>query len=195
LAWTYTTGASDGTLSLAIPADLLNGSYEVRLIFNDPNFGNLPEVFARTEPIRVGAFTTVGTDPTNRSCAVGCDDGDPCTVDQCVPGRGCESTPAEGAASVTCTCELSAPAACAGWSVPAAVGRLRARACNLFDGASASKRVRKGLTALRVEVAAVSKARKKHKLSTDCAGALKAELLDATDRAARLLAALGPRRR
>src|SRR5206468_3294460 len=31
-----------------------------------------------------------------------CDDGDPCTVDSCVPRRGCVSTPASGFASVTC---------------------------------------------------------------------------------------------
>jgi hypothetical protein len=50
------------------------------------------------------------------------------------------------------------------------------------------------LTALDASIAAVAKASKKHKLSSDCAGALKAELLDAKDRAARLLATLGSRR-
>jgi hypothetical protein len=190
MAWTYTTGASDGTLELAVPADLPWGSYEVRLIFDDPDFGNLPEVFARTEPIRVGPFTAAPVGPTDPACGASCDDGDPCTVDRCVPGRGCEATPVSGAESVTCTCERAAPAACAGWALPSALGRLQARACNLFDGASAPKRIRKGMTALRASVAAVSKARRKHKLSGDCAGALKAELLDAAARAAQLLKAL-----
>src|SRR5439155_63875 len=40
-----------------------------------------------------------------------CDDGDPCTVDSCVPRRGCVSPPASGFASVTCTCGRSVPAA------------------------------------------------------------------------------------
>ena len=199
LSWAWTSGASDGTLTLGIPADLPNGWYEVRLLVPDPSFGNLPEVFARSEPIRVGAVTTTTIpDTTNSSCEGStCDDGDPCTVDECVVGRGCASTPASGAASVSCTCGRPAPAACAEQSLPASVGRRRARACGLFDdasGAPASKRVKRGLTALDASIAAVSKARKKHKLSSDCASALKAELRDAKERAARLLATLGSRR-
>ena len=184
---------------MGIPPDLPNGWYEVRLLVPDPSFGNLPEVFARSEPIRVGAVTTTTIPDTTNSACDGstCDDGDPCTVDECVAGRGCASMPASGAASVSCTCGRPAPAACAGQSLPASVGRRRARACGLFDdasGAAASKRVKRGLRALNTSIGAVAKASKKHKLSSDCAGALKAELLDAKDRAARLLATLSARR-
>jgi len=203
LAWAWTGGGSGGTVTLGIPADLPDGWYEVRLVVPDPNFGNLPEVFARSEPIRVGAAMTTPTtttipDPTDPSCAgSACDDGDPCTVDECVPGRGCESTPVSGAAILSCTCERPAPAACVGQSVPPSVGRRLARACGLLDDAASalsSKRVRKGSAALNASIAAVSKARKKHKLSSDCAGALKADLLDAKTRAAQLLATFGARR-
>jgi hypothetical protein len=113
-----------------------------------------------------------------------------------VPGRGCESTPVSGAASLSCTCERPAPDACVGQSLPASVGRRLGRACSLLDDAASapsSKRVRKGSAALNASIAAVSKARKKHKLSSDCAGALKADLLDAKARAAKLLATLGSR--
>src|SRR5205814_1861934 len=53
--------------------------------------------------------------------ASACDDGDPCTVESCVPRRGCVSTPASGFASVTCTCGRSVPAACAGQELPASI--------------------------------------------------------------------------
>src|SRR5204863_223294 len=60
-----------------------------------------------------------------------CDDGDPCTVDSCVPRRGCVSPPASGFASVTCTCGRSVPAACAGQELPASIGGRRHRVCGL----------------------------------------------------------------
>src|SRR5262249_49209899 len=126
-----------------------------------------------------------------------CDDGDLCTVDECVPGRSCQSTPVSGATGLSCTCERPVPAACVGQSLPASVGGPLARASSLLDDAArapSSKRIRRGSSALNASIAAVSKARRKHKLSSDCAGALKADLLDAKPRAARLLATLGGRR-
>src|SRR5205823_4365502 len=69
-----------------------------------------------------------------------CDDGDPCTVDSCVPRGGCVSTPASGFASVTCTCGRSVPAACAGQELPASIGGRRQRGCGLFAAAAGTAR-------------------------------------------------------
>jgi hypothetical protein len=171
-------------------------------------------VIARTPPILVtaeGATTTTtlpgasaptttipsSGGPIASVCSVdgrpGCDDGDPCTIDTCITNAGCWSQPAEGLESVTCTCQRPVPSACAGETLPASIARRQGRACGLFSGAggpSTTKRLRRGMATLRGSVSLVSKAMKKGKLSGDCAGALKAELLDAKDRAG-LLVTLG----
>jgi len=126
-----------------------------------------------------------------------CDDGDPCTVDSCVPRRGCVSTPASGFASVTCTCGRVGPVACADQLLPASIGPRQERVCSLFDDAAgttdrtlALRRLRRAVRTLKGSITIVSKARK-NGISRDCAGALKGELRDAKDRAERLLGTLG----
>ncbi len=126
-----------------------------------------------------------------------CDDGDPCTVDSCVPRRGCVSTPASGFASVTCTCGRVGPVACADQLLPASIGPRKERVCSLFDDAAgttdrtlALRRLRRAVRTLKGSITIVSKARK-NGISRDCAGALKGELRDAKDRAERLLGTLG----
>jgi Beta-propeller repeat len=216
-AFRFTGATSAGTLPLDLPAGIAPGWYELRLV----NTAGGAKVVARTPPIRITAAgpttsTTVPdspppptttipgtTDPgtphgPTSICGDGCDDGDPCTVDTCVRNAGCASRPAEGLASVTCTCERPAPAACAADTVPAAIGRRQGRACGLFSGAagpSSAKRLRRAMATLGGSIAVVSKAQKKGKLSADCAGALRAELLDAKDRAAGLVATLASGRR
>ncbi|TMB46812.1 MAG: hypothetical protein E6J60_16180 [Deltaproteobacteria bacterium] len=126
-----------------------------------------------------------------------CDDGDPCTVDSCVPHRGCMSTPASGFASVTCTCGRVGPVACADQLLPGSIGRRKERACGLFDDAAgttdrtlALRRLRRAVRTLKESITIVSKARK-NGISGACGGALKGELRDAKDRAERLLGTLG----
>ena len=123
-----------------------------------------------------------------------CDDGDPCTVDSCVPRRGCVSPPASGFASVTCTCGRSVPAACAGQELPASIGGRRHRVCGLFAAAAGTarrplvvRRLRRAVQTLTGSIHAVTSVRR-GTVSADCAVALKGELRDERDRAARLLA-------
>jgi Tol biopolymer transport system component len=147
-----------------------------------------------------GSGPTTTTLPPNASCEVAgpsmCDDGDPCTVDTCVAGQGCVSTPASGFESVTCSCRRGAPAACADQSLPASIGKRQGHACSLFDAARtaarapAVKRLRKATGSLKGSINAVAKARKTRKISIDCADALKATLQDTKDRAERLRATL-----
>jgi hypothetical protein len=144
--------------------------------------------------------TTTTTLPPGASCEVAgpsaCDDGDPCTVDSCVAGQGCVSTPVSGFESVTCSCRREAPAACAAQSLPASIGKRQAHACSLFDAARtaarapAMKRLRKAAGGLKGSMNAVAKAQKARKISTGCADALKATLQDTKDRAERLRATL-----
>ena len=152
---------------------------------------------ARSDPIRVVTVTTTTTVPPPTVAplceiagAAVCDDGDPCTDDACAAGHGCVSTPAERAASVTCTCRRPHPAVCAGALLPPAVDRRRERACSLVaDGASSPKRLRAAMKQLKGAMKVVTRGRKKGSVSRECAGALATELRDARDRAARLLAA------
>src|SRR5437667_211628 len=65
-----------------------------------------------------------------------CDDGNACTVDSCVPRRGCVSTPASGFASVTCTCGRVGPVACADQLLPASIGPRQERVRSFFDDAA-----------------------------------------------------------
>jgi hypothetical protein len=186
---------TDAQLVVTLPSGLETGWYELRLLTLDPE-SNLLATVARSEPIHIdaGATTTTG----GSTCEVACDDGDPCTDDVCVAGHACGSKPTVGFASVTCTCQRSGPEACVGQRVPRSVARRHARLCGGFDGAAAKRtppfrRLRRDVAALNGSMGAVVRARKKGRISNDCAAALEAELHDAKDRAARLLASLARR--
>lgn len=186
-----TDGWPNAMSTLTVPATLEAGWYELRLLSPDPE-SDLLAVIARSEPIHVDAGAPVGPPPT---CATGCDDGDACTVDVCVEGTLCVSTPPSGFASVTCTCGRSAPAACGGQAVPAVVGHQRRRLCSRFDRAAAKptpplRRLRREVAALDRATRVLAKARRKGRVSNDCATALDADLRDTHDRAARLLRSL-----
>ena len=194
LASWSTDGFTDATSDLYLPVALPLGWYELRLMLPDPESGLLTMV-ARSEPFRAGTATTTPTGPT---CEVGCDDGDPCTDDACAALNVCVSKPTAGFASVTCTCQRSGPPACFGQRVPPSVARRHARLCGGFDGAATKRtpplrRLRRDVAALNGSMGAVGRARKKGRISNDCAVALQTELHDAKDRAARLLASLARR--
>lgn len=55
MAWWTTGGAAGGALALTLPAGLPHGSYEIRLLTPDPNYGGLLQSVARSQPIRVAA--------------------------------------------------------------------------------------------------------------------------------------------
>ena len=66
VAWWLTGGAGAGNLALPLPANLAYGTYEIRLLSPDPNYGGLLEAVARSQPIRVGAPA-----PAPPACGVG----------------------------------------------------------------------------------------------------------------------------
>ncbi len=187
IGWT-TPNAGAGRLPLMMPADLPPGWYELRLLSPDPGSGLLVPI-ARSEPIRIDG--AIPPPPPGGTCdgAASCDDGDPCTDDACVPGAGCVSTPAPGLGSVTCTCARSAPAACAGEVLPGTIAARGQRVCDLLARPPTARRLRKVVHTLRATMRAVSTARRSG-VSTACASALRQDLRDARDRAARALATL-----
>jgi hypothetical protein len=194
-----TPNAAAGELSLLLPPDLPVGWYELRLLSPDPD-SHLPVPIARSEPIRVdgsatGPPTTTTTSPPTAPCdgatAAVCDDGDPCTVDECVPGRGCVSTPAAGFDAVTCTCGRRDPAACDGQALPASIRAHRERACKLLADAGATtdhhlalKRLGRAARTLKKAIVIASNAHRS-RVSADCAGALRDDLRDDTERVER----------
>lgn len=66
VAWWLTGGAGAGNLALTLPASLAYGTYEVRLLSPDPNYGGLLVAVARSQPIRLRAPA-----PPPPSCGVG----------------------------------------------------------------------------------------------------------------------------
>lgn len=197
-----TPDAAAGRLPLLVPANLAAGWHELRLLSPAPG-SSLPVPIARSQPIRIdGSIPPPPPPPTqppsspDASCddASACDDGDPCTEDACMPGVGCVSTPASGFASVTCTCGHGVPAACADQVLPVSLDARRQRVCGLFADAAGTdrrpfmlRRLRRAVQTLSGSIRVVAKVRRKA-VSAACAAALKAELHDARDRAARLLA-------
>ena len=206
VAWWSTNGAADGQLAIPLPGGIAPGEYEMRLVSTDPNDYGLLNVVARSEPIHVvdsvtsttgdpnETTTTTTTLPPVTACEVAgpaaCETGNPCTVDQCVPGVGCVSTPVDGFAAVTCACERAMPDACVGEQPPASVVRGHDRSCALvFDESGSRKRFKKAVKGFKRALAAVARARKTSKISPSCANALATDLADAKDRATRFLGA------
>jgi hypothetical protein len=196
-----TPNAGAGQLQLLVPAGLPAGWYELRLLSPDPE-SRLAVPIARSQPIRIDGSIPPPpppppAPPSGASCdggpAPACDDGDPCTEDACAPGVGCVSTPVSGLASVTCTCGRSVPAACSDQMLPASIGGRRQRACALFASAAGTTRRPLLLRRLRRAVQTINGsihlvASRRRTVSAACAGALKGELRDTRDRAARWLA-------
>jgi hypothetical protein len=117
-----------------------------------------------------------------------CDDGDPCTRDDCNTDGTCSAVPLTGIAGVTCTCERTLPAACAS-TLPTRVGKLVDRAC-LAVGLAANEegaRQRRLLGGAKRSFGGAAKrsARfaKKNAIPQACASELGAQLSDAKARA------------
>ena len=49
-------------MTFTLPAGLASGTYEIRLLSTDPDFYNLPEAVARTQPIHVGPVAPAAAD-------------------------------------------------------------------------------------------------------------------------------------
>jgi hypothetical protein len=148
-------------------------------------------------PTTTTVVPTTTTLPVALCAAGGCDDGDPCTDDVCVPDRGCTSTPASGFASVTCTCRRPAPTACAGLALPAAIGIRVERVCTLFVNAAETpnrattvRRLKKATKTLKATMRVVTRSGKRG-VPAACVVALTDELQDSAGRAERLLVAIG----
>jgi len=123
-------------------------------------------------------------------CALGCDDGDECTLDTCVPATGCEHRVAESPDDLA-----RQAGACAGEPVPPSAGRQFLKGCTLIEMATASGDAHKaskllGRAAKTLRKATKVTARAAHKkragISSECAGALDGILGGARSRAERL---------
>jgi hypothetical protein len=134
--------------------------------------------------------------PTSIPCGTpsACDDGDPCTDDRCLDGQGCVSEARSGLAAVTCTCERSTPAACAGEPLPESITIRRERTCALVEGAAtarvhtlARRRLKRAIRSLKDSIRLLPRARREG-LSDACAAALQADARDTKDRAERAMA-------
>jgi len=99
-----------------------------------------------------------------------------------------------GLAAVTCTCELSTPAACAGEPLPESITIRRERTCALVEGAAtarvhtlARRRLKRAIRSLKDSIRLLPRARREG-LSDACAAALQADARDTKDRAERAMA-------
>lgn len=79
--------------------------------------------------------------PSISGCSVGCDDGDPCTTDDCREGR-CAQSAVLGTAAATCVCHRGRPKECGEEALPQAILRSTTKACDALarvDGATIGK--------------------------------------------------------
>ena len=145
-------------------------------------------------------------DPATGACSnpeITCDDGDPCTVDACLPAEGCAHFPASGFSSITCVFGAHGElGVCPGESVPAALTRISGDAQRLIAQAAAApggrhakillkKAVRKLGSAARL----AARAGKRQQVSPSCAGALRGLYLDGKARTETLVRAFMMRRK
>jgi hypothetical protein len=135
--------------------------------------------------------TTTSTLPPD-PCAAGCDDGDPCTIDDCARPAGCTHQRLGAAADLG----RLAPA-CAGQPVPPAVGTKLVQGCGLVDQAGLASDARqakrlagKAIRAMKKagKLAAKAARKKQGAISGECPGALGGVVGDVRSRAERLKA-------
>ena len=133
-------------------------------------------------------------DPATGTCSnpeIGCDDGDPCTVDACFPDSGCAHLPTTGFASITCVFAANRElGVCPGESVPAALTRLSGEAQQMIAEATAASGrrhakilLRKAARKLGAAARLATRSGKKRQLSVACVGALRGLYLDGKARA------------
>jgi hypothetical protein len=114
-----------------------------------------------------------------------CDDGDPCTVDEC-RAEACVHVVREGLDGARCACERPDPAACAADTVPSGVRRRTAQACKLLTRAGAARKpdrlLRRATRAWASAARLAARRRATRPRTPACRSALAADLRDAERR-------------
>jgi hypothetical protein len=140
---------------------------------------------------RPSSSTTSTTLPGTGSCTPGtaeCDDGDPCTRDECSADGTCVAVPLTGIAAVTCVCERIVPQDCGG-VLPARIEKVVARAClgaslaATEDGARQRRLLKASKRAFGVAARRTAQLTRKALLTDACGSVLGGQLLDAKFRA------------
>ena len=149
--------------------------------------GTLPSTTATTVSSTTSTTVATTTRPAS-ACALGCDDGDPCTTDFCAAGV-CRHDPAIGFDAVTCALRRTAlPFDACGGVIPSALAGRIDRARSLIDTTrqTTPRRVRRSLArAFRILRAArrlALAAGRRGEISADCTDALARLLADAAAR-------------
>jgi hypothetical protein len=159
--------------------------------------GTLPSTTTTTMMRTSTTSTTLPNHPAG-ACALGCDDGDPCTIDTCTAGT-CRHDPATGFDAARCILMPTAlPFDACGGVIPSALARRIDRARSLVDHAAqmTPRRARASLmravrllhATRRLELAA----ERRGEISVDCATALGRLLAEAAARAHGLVGVARP---
>lgn len=142
-----------------------------------------------TTTTMTGAPTTTTTLPPPECIegdGAGCDDGEPCTADDCVAGR-CVHADGTGAESARCVCARPPSPPCAGELFPVGIDRHRLRACGhlaRLSDATPRRRARRILRrAIHHERAAARLVDRALLIGGECAAALRDFFRDAEGRA------------
>src|SRR5262249_10289997 len=108
-----------------------------------------------------------------------CEDGDTCTEDTCAPEAGCQHTPLEGLASISCVLDRGLPS-CPGIELPRSIERRFERAQQLVTRSGRVGRVQRQRAlvhrAIRALKSAFSAAQRNRRLPPDCANAIAGSL-------------------
>jgi hypothetical protein len=183
-----TDGTGSGTNVTTLVLDPLTGAVAYAGTDGDAVFRSGTPTSTPTLP---GTGSTTSTTlPGESTCASGCDDGDPCTVDTCVRGT-CQHDPATGVAAATCALELTGAAttACGNGALPPPIAHRLDKALSLIDKAVLTSPRRGKELALRA-VQSLRSARhlalaaeRRKRITEACATALVRQLTDALARA------------
>ena len=177
----------NGTAYATLRVGGVTSLYTVNLSTGAANLvGALPLDVKDLAVLAPAVTTTTSTTlpPTcDPSCGTG---GDPCTIETCIAGT-CVPDPLTGFASATCACDRTAPAACAGVTIPGKITRLATKSCTLLTKAGDTTGGRRkkllGKTLGRWNaVARLVSGRGGKRLAAECRGALADQYRDAAAR-------------
>ncbi|HEV7731547.1 MAG TPA: choice-of-anchor Q domain-containing protein [Candidatus Binatia bacterium] len=157
---------------------------------NPRRVGGAVDLGAVEAPCPDGSFTPdvcpTTPPPTGACVTTACDDGDPCTIDDCA-GDACVHVARNGIDGARCACDRSSPAACAADGFPPAVSRRTARACGLLDRAAGASRPNRLLRRAAHTWAGAAKLATRRRVAgsrtPDCRSAIATDLHDAERRA------------
>jgi hypothetical protein len=157
---------------------ILGGDLHVLVLTSQASDWNLvvPLDGATTSTTVPGTTTT----STTLCTSGGCDDGDPCTDDPCVPAIGCVHSGPDGFEGIACRCATT-PAVCSGQAVPAQVRQPFSAACTTLSklavrtGPPSKKGIRKAVTRLEAAARKASKASRgrRPKITPACSDGLR----------------------